>query len=113
MKKLFFIMGCVLLVALSTSCAKDCKCTYFEDGKKIAISSTAQQGAKYYDKAECEMQSEREYETTVCKVNCYNEVGPEPDYTNQEAYQAWREAINDCKTKKKKKVKAKVECKLQ
>jgi len=118
MKNLFLIMGCVLLVALSASCARDCKCTYFEDGKKVAVRSSSGEGIKYYDKTECKLGSQKEQEITVCKVNCYDEVGEQPsyyDYEDYEAYEkayvAWEKALNDCLEMNTKKVKAKLECK--
>ena len=111
MKKLFLIMGCAILVALSASCARDCKCTYFEDGKKVAIESSAKQGYKVFDKADCELGSEAEHTTTVCKVNCAYEAGPEPDYSNYEAWLAWQEKVAACRKLNEKEVKAKTECK--
>ena len=124
MRNLFLIMGCVLLVALSTSCAKKCQCTYFEDGKKVAIFAP-DYGEKYFDKADCEYNSEIEDVTDICKVNCENEVGRRPrqaDYMKDgnvdwiaygEAYQTWQKAIDACReANTKKDVKVKVDCKL-
>ena len=114
MKNLFLIIGCACLVALSVSCARDCKCTYFEDGKKIAIRSTSEEyGIKYYEKVDCELESTAEYKTTVCKVDCAKEAGPRPDYSDYEAYQAWQEKVDACRKLNEKEVKAKTECKLQ
>ena len=114
MKNLFLIIGCACLVALSASCARDCKCTYFEDGKKVAIYSTSEEyGAKFYDKAECELESEAEHKTTVCKVNCEKEAGPRPDFNDFEAWQAWQDKVDACYKQNRKEVKAKMECKLQ
>ena len=125
MRNLFLIMSCVLLVALSTSCAKDCQCTRFEDGEKVSITSSAAMDTKYFDEAYCEMLSEIEYKEDICKVNCYNEVGLSPkekDYMKDgvvdyeaygKAYEAWAKAILDCReSNTKKDVKVKVECKL-
>ena len=106
-------MGCVLLVTLSTSCAKDCQCTRFEDGEKISIFSSAKLGEKFFDKADCEMASEIEHKEDICKVNCRNEAGPEPDYSDYEAWQAWYEKVSACRKLNSKEVKAKTECKLQ
>ena len=106
-------MGCALLVAFSASCAKDCKCTYFEDGKKVSIESSAKYGYKLFNKEDCELGSEAEHTTTVCKVNCEYEAGPRPDYNDFEAYMAWAEKVDACRKLNKKEVKAKTECKLR
>ena len=55
MKKLLLIVSCGVLVTLATSCAKECVCTRYEDGKKILLHSDSE--TKYYDKLACESNS--------------------------------------------------------
>ena len=123
-------MGCAFLVVLSTSCAKDCKCTRSEDGKKVSIESSAVEGTKFFDKAGCENGS-REYKDNICTADCYKQAGVHPNYPerylydNEDAYQkaveayykayeVWEKAFDDCvKANTKKDVTVKIDCKLQ
>ena len=49
------IVSCGILVTMATSCAKECRCTLYEDGKKIGFEQ--EKDYKYYDKDACENRS--------------------------------------------------------
>ena len=60
MKKLVLVLGVGVLVALGASCAKKCNCTYYEDGKKVAVYTDVE--TRYYEKSVCEDESEKPFQ---------------------------------------------------
>ena len=66
-KRFLFILALGAVVALSTSCAKNCVCTHTEDGKKKSQSySKPEQG--FFDKKICENQSRDEWQAPSATV---------------------------------------------
>ena len=62
MKKVLGIMAVAAFVFCS--CGKTCNCTYYEDGKKVAGTSSAQQsGTKFFNKEACTKNSTEKYQT--------------------------------------------------
>ena len=60
MKKSFLTLVSVAVIMLTNSCAKECACTRYEDGKKISI--TANDDVKYFEKAICKDNSVAPYQ---------------------------------------------------
>ena len=66
MKKVILFVGTLALVAFTTSCGKQCVCTYTEDGKKVGkTSSTLYKNHEYYGKFD---------KAKDCKDNSWSET---------------------------------------
>ena len=66
MRKLLLISGIVAVVLFATSCAQQCICTYYEDGKKISV--TESDNVKYFEKSVCKnksVESHQSFSTVV------------------------------------------------
>ena len=63
MKKVLGVLAVVALSALMLcSCGKSCNCTYFEDGKKISVSSSAAEGTRYFNNDACKQNSREKWQ---------------------------------------------------
>jgi len=70
MKKVLGIMAVVAVSALMlTSCGKSCNCTYFEDGKKVYVQSSASEGTKFFNADACKQQSREKWQGTSIIVD--------------------------------------------